>query len=149
MWPFGPNPFISIDACHYCRSLVGSQGESDLHDVRDMRVNCREMPKKHPFVLKALRMEWMVVGPLSVIIAAVMVALNGSGWVTWADLCFLIMVVAMIGARCVSFLCGDDPDESVQLETSRVTFGTYLFSWIPMAFCIWVIANVMGNYVLT
>lgn len=114
-----------------------------------MNRDSHEWPRQNDsFALPFVRLGWMLLGPMLASVLALLIVIDGSGWATRLDLCFLLVVVAMISFRWISFLCGDLTDEFGEPTTSLHSLLRYTLWRIPTAAVVWVAANLVGNHLL-
>jgi len=149
MWPIGPSPFIYTDTNHFYRSLAKSSGELKCERSQGMDDDSRGELKPHGSLgLLVYRLLWMVIGPTTAVVTSLIIVTTGSGWLTRLDLMFLIAVLATLGARWASYLNGDLADDDGHPTTSLPMLRRYTFRLIPVAFSMWIVANLLGNHLL-
>lgn len=147
MWPIGPEPFITTDTYYYYRSLSRVCSESKVPrspDVgRDVSGNARVYGS---LGLLAYRLAWMFIGPMTAMVAALLILTSGSGWLTKFDLTYLIAVAVTIGARWAGYLSGDVTDDDGHPTTSPSTLRSYTLRITSVALALWLVTNVLGNH---
>jgi hypothetical protein len=91
---------------------------------------------------------WMFVGPLALGFLLFSIAQSGSGWLTGLDLGLLLVVVLMLCARWIDQRSGQAT--TVYGEPSTwATFQRYALVMPIVAGVAWIVANVIGNHLLT
>jgi hypothetical protein len=89
---------------------------------------------------------WMMLGPMLLVPFTYKIIEHGNGWLTVFDLAFLGTILAMILARGFEFYKG----RPRTAEGEPATFGhlrRYLIGLLIVAAAVWIVANVLGNYV--
>ncbi len=108
-------------------------------------------PTDMPVVTQATplvaRVVWFILGPLVLLFTLWGILVQGSGWITVLDGVYLVIVLAMIGARWVEQNSG----QAMTTTGERATwddFRRYATGLVPLAVVAWGAANLLGNHVL-
>lgn len=113
--------------------------------------NTEEMSAPKPidsiWVLGA-RLTWISLGPLLLIIATTAIVSQGQGWTTFVDGVFAVAVGLMILGRWVEMRSGSATTADGQ-PAHWGHFRRYVQVLLPFALSVWVVANIVGNHVLT
>jgi hypothetical protein len=107
------------------------------------------MDKNEPTrLLPALgRVFWMLLGPMLLVLLTFAIVEIGSGWLTAADLGFFAILAAILFARWLEFRAGHAQTASGEPATGR-DLQRYVVGAGLVGMAVWVVANVLGNYVL-
>jgi hypothetical protein len=95
-----------------------------------------------------LRGYWTFIGPLLLLVVAAIVIKTGSGWFTAADLAFFVVALSIVLARVKDFRGGDRRTSTNQPATPG-DVRRYCLMSIGYALGGWVVANILGNYVMS
>jgi hypothetical protein len=90
---------------------------------------------------------WMMIGPMLVLPIAVSIVQHGNGWWTAADYAFLGTLAAMVLSRCFEFYKGH-PRTAEGEPATREHLWRYVLLVCGCGLAIWIVANVLGNYVI-
>jgi hypothetical protein len=94
------------------------------------------------------RVFWTMIGPLSLVLLAFTIIRIGSGWMTWADIAYFAVLGGMLLARRQEFRRGNrrraDGNPATPADLHR-----YVQLIIPIGLGVWVVANVVGNHLLS
>ncbi len=93
------------------------------------------------------RLFWMMVGPIALIMATYFVVSSGGGWTTTADLLFFVILGGMIVGRWFEFR-GGNPQTQTGEPATAADLRRYILTIVIAGPAVWVIANILGNYVL-
>jgi hypothetical protein len=100
------------------------------------------------FSLVIVHLVWLFLGPFALGLMLLGIMQSGSGWWTGLDLALLFVVAAMICARWIDQRSGQAT--TVYGEPSTwVDFRRYALTLPALAGAAWIVANVIGNHVLT
>ncbi len=108
------------------------------------------MPTAQPpssLLIVFVRVFWMALGPLMLGLLVLAIIRNGKGWFTPADLWFLVILNALILARWAEFRTGHALNSMGQ-PAKPDDFRRYITGAAAIGLGGWVIANVIGNYVM-
>jgi len=94
------------------------------------------------------RLFWMMLGPAVLFVCAVLI-LNAprTGWGTIADIVYWIAAAGMVFGRYVEHRGGDPHTSTGEPATDR-DLRRYAIVALIIAAVVWVVANVISNYVL-
>jgi hypothetical protein len=93
------------------------------------------------------RLTWSILGPVVLLGIAWGIVSQGTGWLTGLDATFGIIVALMLLGRWVEHRSG----AATTLTGERTTpeqFKRYVTRLPLLAAAVWIVANVVGNYVL-
>jgi hypothetical protein len=91
---------------------------------------------------------WLFIGPFALLLFLMNIARTGSGWLTGLDLGLLIVVILMLCARWIDQRSGQAT--TVYGEPSTwADFRRYALTLPVLAGVAWIVANVIGNHILT
>ncbi len=102
----------------------------------------------YPVLTLVSRVYWIMLGPLLLVLMAVLIIKTGNGWLTGPDFAFLILLAALLFARWLEFQ-GDNPQTADGQPANASHLRRFLFGAVALGFGGWVAANVIGNYVMT
>lgn len=91
-------------------------------------------------------MTWVTVGPVAVILLFVLIIANGSGWFTFLDASFGIVVGLMLLGRWIEQRSGAATTPTGEPATHE-QFLRYMKGLPLVAAGLWVVANLLGNHV--
>ncbi len=100
-----------------------------------------------PFAALFTRVFWMMGGPAIMFLAATQILMNGQGWTTAADLVFGGALAGTILARWAEGRSG----HALRADGQPAQPGDlrrYVLGFAGTALVVWVVVNVMGNYLL-
>ncbi len=100
-----------------------------------------------PFLAILGRVFWMMLGPMLLVLMTFMIATTGNGWLTHADFGFLGILVAIMIARWLEFR-GGNPQTAEGQPATPAHLRRYLIAVVVLGLGLWVMANVVGNYLL-
>jgi hypothetical protein len=90
---------------------------------------------------------WMMLGPLLLVPFAIKIIEYGNGWLTPFDFIFVGTLIAMILARGFEFYKGH-PRTAEGAPATQQHFWRYVL-WVGILGSVaWIVANLVGNYVL-
>lgn len=92
------------------------------------------------------RFFWLFLGPMALFVAAASILQSGAGWATAQDAIFLVITILIVLARWYDLRSGQGRDVYGNPATPA-DFRKYLTWALPTAIGIWVVANLLGNYV--
>jgi hypothetical protein len=93
------------------------------------------------------RLTWIMLGPLALLGITWGIVSQGTGWFTGLDAAFGIVVVLMLLGRWVEHRSGTGTTLTGE-PTTPEQFKRYITVLPPLAVAGWIVANVVGNYVL-
>lgn len=93
------------------------------------------------------RLIWMMLGPMGLVLMTFLVIKTGDGWLTGADFGYFGILAAMMFARWLEFHGGNPQTAEGQPATSE-HLRRYLIGVAVLGLSAWVIANIVGNYLL-
>jgi hypothetical protein len=109
------------------------------------------MPTNKPKALSLrfalARLFWLYAGPMIMLLTSFSIVRAGSGWTTYLDAVFLVVLGLTIFARWYELHSGHGCDGFGNPVTMAV-FPKYLGLIVPVAVAAWVIANMLGNHIL-
>lgn len=91
------------------------------------------------------RLLWMLLGPLALGVFAITIIKTGNGWITGADIAFLLVLGLMLLGRWLEFQ-GGNPQTADGQPATRQHLVRYLFFGATAGLGLWVLANLFGNY---
>ncbi|MGE3806092.1 MAG: hypothetical protein AB7K24_15585 [Gemmataceae bacterium] len=91
------------------------------------------------------RIFWMMLGPMILVVVALNIAQSAAGWLTGADMIFLIVLAGMIAARWFEFHKGD-PQTATGAPATPAHLRRYVLSAALLGVGVWVIVNLVGNH---
>ncbi len=94
------------------------------------------------------RLFWMLLGPAFLTICLYRIATAGTGWTTFADLVYFVILGGMILGRWVEFRAGN-PRTSTGEPAAPADLRRYVLAVAAGGLLLWVVANVVGNHLLT
>lgn len=94
-----------------------------------------------------VRMYWMILGPMLIFLMAFAVVWVGGGWRTTADFGYLAAVLATMLARWFDFHLGHPETAKGKPATPR-DLSRYVIGVGAIGLALWIVANLVGNYVL-
>ncbi|MCB9855911.1 MAG: hypothetical protein H6818_09520 [Phycisphaerales bacterium] len=94
------------------------------------------------------RLTWMVIGPAALVYVIYSIVSSGDGWFTPWDFAFVIIAALMIGGRWIEQRSGGAMTVMGHRSTSE-HFARYVRILLPAAIGAWIVANVVGNHLLT
>lgn len=94
------------------------------------------------------RLFWMMIGPMLLALFAYLIIKTGNGWLTGFDFAFLGVAAAMMLARWLEFRGGHAKTAEGEPATPA-HLRRYLIGVAVLGLAVWVIANIIGNYVLS
>jgi len=92
------------------------------------------------------RIIWMMFGPM-LAAANLIFILTVKGWRTGADIAYLVALTAMILGRCVEHL-GGNPHTSTGEPSTPADLRRYILLTLIGGLALWLVANLLANYVL-
>jgi ABC-type polysaccharide/polyol phosphate export permease len=96
----------------------------------------------------AARVVWFFLGPFSLMLILYGIVTMGSGWATGLDAAFFVIVGLMVYCRWIEQRSG----QAITVEGKPATwddFRRYVKVLLPLAVAAWVVANALGNHILT
>lgn len=100
-----------------------------------------------PFVVMLGRLFWMMLGPMLLAVLTFVIIRNGSGWLTPADLAFLLILGGLVLGRWIEFQ-GGNPQTATGEPATPAHLRRYVLSVVPLGLSVWILANLIGNYFL-
>ena len=104
-------------------------------------------PAATPLDIVSGRLFWMMVGPLALVLTTYFIVTSGTGWTTMADFLFFIILGGMILGKWLEFR-GGSPETQTGERTTAADFHRYILMVVAAGPAVWVVANILGNYVL-
>lgn len=87
-------------------------------------------------------------GPMLLVATALMIVFTpGTGWRTTADITYLMTLMGMILGRCVEHL-GGKPETSTGEPSTPANLRRYILFTFVGGLALWLVANLIANYVL-
>ena len=93
------------------------------------------------------RLTWILLGPLALLGITWGIVSQGTGWFTGLDAAFGVVVGLMLLGRWVEHRSGSATTLAGDPATPE-QFKRYMALLPPLAAGVWIVANVVGNYVL-
>ena len=100
-----------------------------------------------PLITVFGRLFWMIVGPMALVMTTYFIVTSGNGWTTPADLIYFVVLGGMILGKWLEFR-GGCPETSTGERATAADFRRYILLVVTAGPVVWVIANILGNYVL-
>lgn len=94
------------------------------------------------------RLFWMMLGPLTLGVAVYYILTSASGWRTVADIFFFAILGGMILGRWLEFR-GGNPQTSTGEPASPAHLRRYVLFLVIGGPIVWLLANVIGNHLLS
>lgn len=94
------------------------------------------------------RLYWMMIGPFVLVLLAFLIVKTGDGWLTRYDVAYLGMLAGLILARWLEFRSGN-PRTAEGTPATPKDLRKYAIGAVAFGMLAWVIANILGNYLLT
>ena len=104
-------------------------------------------PAATPLDIVSGRLFWMMVGPLALVLTTYFIVTSGTGWTTTADFLFFIILGGMILGKWLEFR-GGSPETQTGERATTADLRRYILMVVTAGPVVWVIANILGNYVL-
>ncbi len=104
-------------------------------------------PQVNSIGLLAVRITWMLLGPILLLVLLYWTVSTGRGWLTLWDGLYWVIVVAMVGCRWLEIKSGTAMTATGEPATAA-HFRRYVQILLPLAAAAWIIANIVGNHVL-
>ena len=93
------------------------------------------------------RLLWMMIGPMALLLTIYFIVTSGTGWTTTADLLYFVTLGGMILGKWMEFR-GGSPETSTGEHATAADLRRYILMVVTAGPVVWVIANILGNYVL-
>ena len=93
------------------------------------------------------RLFWMMIGPMALLLTIYFIVTSGTGWTTTADLLHFVTLGGMILGKWMEFR-GGSPETSTGEHATVADLRRYILMVVTAGPVVWVIANILGNYVL-
>jgi hypothetical protein len=93
------------------------------------------------------RLFWMIAGPLALVLTAQSIITSGAGWATTANVLYFIILGGMILGKWLEFR-GGSPETSSGEPATAANLHRYILLVVTAGPAVWVVANILGNYVL-
>ncbi len=104
------------------------------------------MTTQSPTAVSAVaRLFWMMFGPMAMFVAMFLIASNGGGWFTVADMVFLTLLGGLVLARWVEFRGGNAQTSTGEPATAE-QLRRYAVGTVIVGLLVWVVANIVGNH---
>jgi hypothetical protein len=91
---------------------------------------------------------WLFVGPMGMLLTLATIVQRGTGWATGHDATFFVFLAAAIVARWIDYLTGD-PVTSGGEGAPPGAARRYTMLVVSLGVVGWVLANVIGNHLLS
>ena len=93
------------------------------------------------------RLFWMMVGPMALVMTTYFIVTSGTGWTTPADLIYFIILGGMILGKWLEFR-GGSPETQTGERATAADLRRYILMVVIAGPAVWIVANILGNYVL-
>lgn len=93
------------------------------------------------------RLFWMMIGPLSLALTVYYIVTSGTGWRTFADGLYFVILLGMILGKWLEFH-GGNPQTSAGDPATPADLRRYVVTLVIVGPLVWVLANVVGNHLL-
>ena len=100
------------------------------------------------FWVLGARLTWVFLGPVALLAITYGIVTGGTGWLTAFDAAFAVVAALMLLGRWTEQRSGSAMTLTGQPATDE-QLKHYVTVLIPVAVAVWVVANVVGNHVLT
>ena len=100
------------------------------------------------FWVLGARLTWIFVGPVALLGITYGIVSGGTGWLTGFDLAFVVVAGLMLLGRWTEQRSGSAMTVTGE-PTTPEQLKRYVTILIPVVAAVWIIANVVGNHVLT
>jgi hypothetical protein len=114
---------------------VPAGGPGDEHAVTSVRV-------------LFVHLIWLFIGPLALLLTLYGIAGTGNGWATTQDAVFFVLIGLMVWCRWLDQRSGQGTTINGEPST-WADFRRYALLTPAVAGAAWIVANVIGNHVLT
>lgn len=94
------------------------------------------------------RVMWMMLGPVALFFITLAIITKGGGWFGAEDALYGVIVALMIGGRWIEQRSGAARTATGEPATVE-HFKRYARVLVPASVAMWVVANALGNHVLT
>ena len=85
------------------------------------------------------RIFWMMAGPAILLLSAYIAYTTGKGWLSPASITFLVVLAAVVGARCV------DPQTADGEPSTTADLQRFAGKTIAAGLVVWAAANFLGS----
>ena len=99
------------------------------------------------FGVLAIHVAWVFVGPLFLVLLVLNILQGGAGWGTAVDVAFFGVVAGIVLCRWLDQRSGQGTTSTGDPST-WADFRRYVQLFVTLAVGVWIVANVLGNYVL-
>jgi hypothetical protein len=118
-----------------------------------MNPNSKPVAEKHAEGIASVsvilaRVMWTLLGPALAGLAALAIAMRGTGWLTPMDAFYGIVIALMISGRWVEQRSGSATTVTGSPATIH-HFHRYVIILLLVSAVVWVVANVIGNHIRT
>lgn len=93
------------------------------------------------------RLVWVILGPMALLLLAAGIVTQGSGWLTWLDAAFLIVLGLMMLCRGLDQRSGASTTLTGEPATAE-QYRRYVMILPIVGVVVWAGANLVGNHVL-
>lgn len=93
------------------------------------------------------RLFWMMIGPLSLALTLYYIVSSGTGWRTFADAMFFVILLGMILGKWLEFR-GGNPQTSAGEPATPANLRNYIAAVAIGGPVVWALANLLGNHLL-
>jgi hypothetical protein len=93
------------------------------------------------------RLFWMMIGPLSLALTLYYIVSSGTGWRTFADVLFFVILLGMILGKWLEFRAGN-PLTSAGEPATPANLRNYILIVAVAGPVVWLLANLLGNHLL-
>jgi hypothetical protein len=92
------------------------------------------------------RLAWVALGPVALLITAMVLVTNGGGWLSLSSIAFLVTIPVMVAGRFIEQKSGFGLDSTGEPAT-WAGFRTYVLIMVPVLVGVWIVLNVIGGIV--
>jgi len=93
------------------------------------------------------RLFWMMIGPLSLVLTIYYIVTSGTGWRTFADVLYFVILIGMMFGKWLEFR-GGNPQTSAGDPATPAHLRRYIVTLVIAGPVVWAIANLAGNHLL-
>jgi hypothetical protein len=94
--------------------------------------------------LAVARIYWILLGPLALFLLTFRIASGGGGWMTLADIFYLLFLGLLLAARWAEYRSGRGRTSTGEPMTAQ-GFRTVMILTACVGVSVWVFANLFGN----
>lgn len=93
------------------------------------------------------RIFWTLIGPVFLALSLYYLATAGTGWLTFADLLYFLILAGMLLGRWLEFRAGN-PQTTTGEPATPADLRRYVLMVTVGGPALWVVANLIGNHLL-